>query len=144
MKKTHEQRTVKNATHPLTLFISPAHEERAKCKDPAQCVIAQALADSPLGEVCEGFQVGARCTKVITSDLIVRYRTPYKLANALRTFDLTGEWGLPPGEYTLMPYDGGKRRWEKARRKGGKQDIFHGRRSVPTRRALTVNELKAA
>lgn len=138
------RKTVVNADRPLTLLITEEHIKSAKCKDPTKCVIAQALHCSSIGQLAEEFQVGATCTKIVLGSQILRYATPYKLRNALRTFDKTGQWHLPPGEYTLNPYKGGSRRWETAKREGGKQDVFAGRVSAPTRRVKSIATLRKA
>jgi hypothetical protein len=138
------RKKVVNADRPLTLRITEQHIKSAKCKDPAKCVIAQALADTGIGQIAEEFQVGATCTKIATEGVILRYATPYKLRNALRTFDNTGHWHLPAGEYTLTPYKGATRRWETAKRNGGKQDLFVGRVSAPTRFAKSIATLRKA
>jgi hypothetical protein len=150
-KKVHVAETTdlrpvaENANQALTLTITEEHIKKAVCKDAGKCVIAQALMASPLGQLVEGFQIGPSTSKVYTREKIVRYKTPGKLAKALKVFDVTGKWHLPVGQYTLLAPQKGfaSRRWEKAKRKGGKQDVFKGR-ALPTRRALSVTQLMGA
>lgn len=140
---TDERKVMVDAKEALTLTITQKHIDRAKCSDPGECVIAQAL-ESHCAGLSDGFQVGSNITKIIVGKKIVRYRTPSKLANALRTFDVTGDWHLPPGQYTLLPFVRPANRWHKARRHGGKQDVFRDRISAPTRRTLSCATLRAA
>ena len=140
-----QRRKLYNADRPMTLTITQEHIDSAKPRCPSTCVVAQALRASPLGGFFDGFQVGASCTKIYTKGVIWRYKTPYKLSNALKLFDKTKKWYLPPGEYTLLPYKGAQRRWETARRQGGRQDKFRGVISAPTRFVTSVTTLcKAA
>jgi hypothetical protein len=143
---TDKRREVIDADEGLTLKVTPAHVKRAKCGDPGQCVVAQALRDH-FGPMVDGFQVGSNITKVYSGDRIIRYSTPGKLARSLRLFDRTRQWHLPPGEYTLKPLAVSYRRgarWEKMRRTGTRpQDKFRGTPMAPTRRALTVRQLRA-
>lgn len=127
---------VRNAVNPLVLTITEKHVKKAACRSPGTCVIAQALADSNLGDVADEIVVGARCTKVRIGKRVLRYTTPSRLRRALILFDDTEGhvWHLPPGQYTLLPYDGGKNRWSKARRKGGTQSKFKGIRKTPSRK----------
>lgn len=135
---------VRNADRPLTFRITEDHVAIAECRNPEKCVIAQALYDSAIGQIAEEFQVGSTCTKIVTGQVIIRYTTPNKLRLALRTFDKTELWHLPPGEYTLNPYKGAQNRWNSAKRKGGKQSIFYGRISAPTRHAKSIQSLRKA
>lgn len=136
------KKKVRNAQRPLELVITKEHVKRATCKDPTKCVIAQALHDSPVGEFAESFMVGPSCTKIVFAKEIWRYKTPARLRNALSTFDETGQWYLPPGTYKLMPYTAAQRRWESAKRLGGKQSKFKRVVSAPTRVTLTIHQLK--
>ena len=143
---TDKRRKVIDADQALTLKITGAHVKRAKCGDARMCVIAQALQDH-FGPMVDGFQVGSNITKVYSGDRIIRYSTPGKLARSLRLFDQTRQWHLPPGEYTLKPLAASYRRgarWEKMWRTGSRpQDKFRGTPVAPTRRALTVRQLRA-
>ncbi len=147
-KASHDLRgKVINASRPLTLIITLLHVQRAECGNPAECVIAQALSDH-YGEFLASFQVGSHCTKIMAGGKIIRYATPTRLSKSLRLFDKTGKWELPPGQYTLLPYTGGKYRWDKKKKKkdaiGGKQDVFRGHPAVPTRRVKTATQMLAA
>ena len=142
MKVTSVKRKVVNATKKLILSITEENVKQAKCSDPNQCVIAQAL-HNHFGPVVEGFQVGASITKVITGDKLIRYTTSAKLRNALITFDKTKHWKLPPGEYNLNPMHAGyvSHRWDKKKKKKtGTQSTFKGK-ALPTRKALTACQL---
>ena len=137
-----KNRVWEDAKKPFTFVITPGHVENAKCGRPDECVVAQALLDSPLGPLLEGAEVGMVATKVYTGERVLRFNTPNKLRRAIPVFDITGYWQLPPGEYTLLPYKKRPRRWEKAKRRGGVQDIFRGR-AMPSRRVLKINQLCA-
>lgn len=139
--KTDLRRVVVNADQALTLKITAENIAKAKCKDPEQCVIAQAIYSSPLGMVATLAHVGASTAKIVCSDRVIRYKTPAKLAKALSVFDKTGLWHLPVGEYTLLPYTGAQRRWESAKRNGGKQDVFSPIVSAPSRRTINIGAL---
>jgi hypothetical protein len=140
--KAEDRRKEKvNANRTLTLTITAKHIKEATCKDASKCVIALAIGDSEVGQFAEGFAVGSNCTKIIIGDKVLRYKTPYKLAAALKHFDITGKWDLPEGTYTLLPYVGATRRWESARRLGGKQDVFRGRIAAPTRYVPRIGAL---
>ncbi len=136
------RKAVRNAQKPLVLVITEEHVKRGKCKDPRQCVIAQALRDSQVGEFAESFMVGPSCTKIVFAKEIWRYKTPTRLRNALSTFDDTEQWHLPPGTYMLMPYTAAQRRWESAKRHGGKQSKFKRVVSAPTRVTLSIHQLQ--
>lgn len=138
-----KRKKVVNADKVLTIVIMPRHVAEATCGDPTKCVIAQSLEEALPNGIFNGVAVGSNCTKIELHDRVVRYKTPYKLANALRTFDVTGHWHLPPGQYSLLPYKGAQRRWEKAKRRGGKQDTFARRISAPTRRIVNIRSMLA-
>ena len=148
-KKAIKKRKAVDATKSLSFSITKEHVKRAKCKDPEKCVIAQALQDSAIGVVFDGFHVGATIVKLVTGDKVVRYSTPAKLARALKRFDKTKKWGLPVGEYKLNPVckslrlDSRPRRWEKAKRNGGKQSVFKSN-SLPSRQVIRVESLRDA
>ena len=52
------------------------------------------------------FQVGSGITKIwdLEEKIELRYRTPSNISKAIRTFDTTGEWGLPANIYKLAAY----------------------------------------
>lgn len=141
--------TIIDANEELLFQIKQLHITLATCKDPTMCVIAQALRAvlTPLG--LDGFIVGSNITKIINfrTKTCIRYSTPHRLANALRTFDKTGEWGLPPDFYTLRPLAKSYRRgarFDKIKHSGGVQSKFRGRAAAPTRHAETVCQLARA
>jgi len=136
-------RTIVHSKDELVFQITPKHVQRAKCGKPGECVIAQALEDLYQSDFI-AFEVGSNVTKIYSRLTVVCYHTPYNLANALKTFDKTKQWHLPPGEYTLLPYKKRPRRWEKAKRQGGTQSVFRGRISAPTRRTMKACQLMAA
>lgn len=126
---------VVDATMPLKFEITKQNVASAKCKDPKQCVIAQAMR-AALGDYIEEFEVGAFVTKVTFAGRVVRYRTPIVLARALRHFDRTGRWDLPPGMYGLRPLSASRRLGQSAgRTKNGKANpkAPKKRQSLPTR-----------
>ncbi len=138
-----------NATKPLRFEITKASIKAAKCKDPGQCVIAQGLREALPEGLIDGFQVGAKITKIFSREgqVITRYSTPKLLAAALKYFDLTGRWSLEPGVYTLRPLNKGYlrgSRWHRKKKDGkGKQSTFRGAPVQPTRHAQTVCQIAA-
>jgi hypothetical protein len=144
VKKVVQKRQIIDANTPLSLHITEEHHKKAKCGDPGQCVIAQALYDH-FGPAVDGFQVGGSITRIRMDTRIIRYSTGAKLRKALIGFDKTGKWNLPPGWYTLRPLDKAYRRgsrWDKKKKSGGKRSVYKGQ-SVPTRKALTACQLAA-
>jgi hypothetical protein len=111
---------------PLKFEITPQHEKVAKCKDPCQCVIAQALTEA-LGPMMQMAIVGATVVKIITDTKVIMYRTPQLLKIALQHFDKKLGWPLDPGNYKLLPYSEKRhrmhimstRRWQSKKRTGG-------------------------
>lgn len=93
----------KDATRPLVFSVTSENVEDAVCSDPSHCVLALALKDC-FGDLFEDVQVGITCTKLYRGDgTVVRYRTPLALREALKTFDRSGKWLMPEGEYRLLP-----------------------------------------
>jgi hypothetical protein len=129
-----------DASKPLCFKIKEDHVVVARCSDPSKCVIAQALNDA-LGDFFEGVEVGMTVVKIYTAGKETRYSTPNKLRRAIPVFDKTGQWNLPPGEYTLLPPSPTVRlgarpgRWKVKHKKKTKpgRDMFRGR-ALPTRR----------
>jgi hypothetical protein len=68
------------------------------------CVVALAL-EKFFGKRYD-FQVGAAITKIwdFKEKIELRYKTPQNISRAIRTFDTTGEWGLPANIYKLAAY----------------------------------------
>lgn len=145
------KRVVINANTPLVIEINQEHVQKAKCKDPAFCVIAQALRDH-FGEAVDGFQVGSSLTKIKMDTKLIRYSTGSKLRKALIAFDKTGKWNLPPGRYSLNPVTSGyidpdkKNRLHTIKKKHkGLSTRKRGRKNyTPSRKALTVYQLANA
>lgn len=138
--------TIINATSDLDFKITEQHVKNAKCKDPGKCVVAQALRDLfGIVNAIEEIAVGSNITKLIvhSQKRCYRYATPGALAAALKHFDVTKQWDLPPATYTLraLPKSSCTRRWESAKRNGGKQSTFRGRIQAPTRYAININQL---
>ncbi len=153
-KRTTEKRDdgmyrVIDSTKPLNLVITPEHLKKSLatksggCKDPSQCVIAQAI-DEAIPGGFDAIEVGSRITKITceATKTIVRYSTPAKLKRALQAFDLTGKWNLPAGIYALHAIAGTKQaiggrpnRWDKKKKQEHPKvpDRFRGR-ALPTRR----------
>src|SRR4051812_41236665 len=96
------RRKLEDAKKPLTFKINHKHVALAKCGDPNNCVVAQAINDA-LGDYFDGVEVGSSVTKVYSPDKVLRYATPNKLKRAIPHFDKTKQWDLPPGEYSLLP-----------------------------------------
>lgn len=139
LKGSDNRRIRMDAAAPMTFTINQDDAKRAKCNDPGQCVVAQALMRE-FGKVFQGMNVGRTATHIITKTHVIRFSTPSQLRTAIIRFDDTGKWGLPPGEYTLGLYVKRPRRWELAKRKGGKQDTFIAR-AIPSRRLLRIDTL---
>ncbi len=135
-----KRRFAKDATKSLTFKITSAHCEIAKCGDPNQCVVAQAMLDA-FGDMLEGVEVGTTITKIYFPGQEIRYSTSSKLRRAIPIFDKTGQWMLPEGEYTLLPPSKSNKlgarpsRWKRVSKKKSKpgRDMFKSR-AIPTRR----------
>ena len=83
--------------------ITPEIIAKAKPRSPNTCVVALSLA-ALFGKRYD-FQVGSGITKIwdFKEKIELRLHTPSTLSKALRTFDKTGEWGLPANLYRLGP-----------------------------------------
>jgi hypothetical protein len=91
----------KDATSSISFQITPKHIRAAKCKNPRECVIAQALRQA-LPDYLAEIIVGASITKMVMMDgTVLRYYTPENLRAALKSFDKRGIWNLPTGVYKL-------------------------------------------
>jgi hypothetical protein len=137
--------TSADANVPLTITITPEHVARAKCNDPAQCVVAQALMDH-FGGMVDGFECGSNITKIysIGGKICTRYSTGSALRRSLVNFDKTKKWDLPPGVYQLNPLANCYRRearWHKKKNSGGVRSVFNAKRQAPTRHAATVCQI---
>lgn len=93
-------KALKDATLPLTFHISRKDVDTAERGNKNFCVIAQALRKVRGISECE---VGSRTTRIRIGNSTRRYITPENLRVALNTFDETGQWMLPEGEYRLSP-----------------------------------------
>jgi hypothetical protein len=139
---------VVDAKKPLIFKITKAHHKAAKCKDPSQCVVAQAIQDT-LGEHFDRIEIGTNITKVFTPTKVIRYSTPSVLSRQIPVFDETGRWDLPfDQEYRLAPVHASHRldrpsRWDKKveRPPGAKKpaDRFRGRK-LPTRKVSRARD----
>ena len=132
-------RKKENATIAMRITILPEHVKKAKCGDPANCVIAQALL-ATFGDLLNHCEIGSKVMRIITDTKVIRYSMTNQLSRALIIFDKTGQWGLPPGDYWLLPYRERPDRWEEAKRKGGVQSTFKSR-ATPTRRLSSMRQL---
>lgn len=121
---------LEDATKPLAFEVTPDCVTKGRKKDKRECVIAQSLKKIPGIRAAE---VGARSVRIYMGKKVRRYMTPDKLRVALNTFDETGEWMLPVGEYYLPPPTPGRTlaaaseyeaRWRQKRRDG----FYAGRR----------------
>lgn len=141
-----QRRKVIDADNPLTLVISEAHIKNAVCKDPMKCVVGRAIGDHFGPGVVTGWAVGTNITKIFTPTHIIRYSTPHRIATAVRVFDVTSEWGLPAGQYTLLPLSKSYRRgnrWNKKRNSGKRpRDSYNGVQA-PTRFSPNILQLGA-
>jgi hypothetical protein len=132
----------------LFITITPEHVKKAKCKDPTQCVVAQALM-AHFNGLLDGFVVGSNITKIfsIGGKTCVRYSTSGALARSLKHFDETQQWNLPPGVYELKPLAASYRRearFNKMKHSGGTKSVFNAGRVAPTRFAPTVCQIMKA
>ncbi len=142
--------TILDSDVPLVLNITEEHVKRAKCGDPSQCVVAQALRDH-YGPAVSGFWVAGAISKIFLGMTIIRFSTPASLRHALRNFDKSapkgkrGKWDLPPGKYSLLPLAKSYRRgnrWEHKRNSGGTQSVFRGQQfHLPTRNAPSICQI---
>jgi len=137
--------TMIEANKPLYIEVTPEHVLNAKPCNGGECVIAQALM-AHFGGMVDGFRVGSNITKVfsIGGKTCTRYSTSGPLADALRQFDRTGQWGLKPGMYTLLPLAKSYRRaarFDKMKHSGGTKSVFSGTKAKPTRHAETVCQI---
>jgi hypothetical protein len=93
---------LKDADRPLTFVMRESHVLWARRKNEGECAVALALADAQ--PTATHLSVGHYITKVLfDSGVCIRYHTPLRLREALKHFDQTGLWDLPPGEYSLLP-----------------------------------------
>jgi hypothetical protein len=133
------------ATAILEFQITDQDIKNAKCKDPNACVIAQAVRRQ-FGDFFEEVHVGARITKIVSSDRVVAYGTSETLAKGLRIFDLTGDWRLTPGYYRLNPVAPSDQRHHLRKTRlglpptGRPADVFKAK-AVATRRVIPSNVL---
>lgn len=96
-------RTVSEPKRAYRFEILPKHVAAAKPNDACHCVIAQALMEKNKASLLEA-QVFSTVTSLHWSGgKVQRYKTPDKLKEALREFDKTKQWNLPPGVYKLEP-----------------------------------------
>lgn len=93
------RRNILDANRSLPLIITEEDVKRAKKCDPNFCVIANAMFGTYPD--IENVHVGPSFTKVVRATTITRHMTPPIIKRAIAHFDRTGEWGLPPGTYTL-------------------------------------------
>jgi hypothetical protein len=105
--QTEDGWTVVEADHPVHFRIdpTPALLKKSVRRSGSQCVVAKGLRRA-LGAPGLDFVVGAGLTKVLYIDkkIEVQFSTPRVLAKHLKVFDEpTGDWGLPPDLYRLLP-----------------------------------------
>ena len=134
---------VRDASRQLVFHITKKHVKIAKCGDPKECVIAQAVRDALPDHVRE-LHVGAKITKIVDiAGHVIRYRTPVVLATALRRFDLKKGWLLPDGEYRLTPPSPSHRLGSRrGQRTGPKVGTPKGKRhTVPTRHVRSIYQV---
>lgn len=145
-----EGRVVEDAVFPLNFTITAAHVRKALCKDPANCVIAQAVR-AQYGFQFEMILVGASIIKVYMKGKVIRFATPKNLREALRRFDRTKLWDLPAGTYTIHPptktarLGGRPNRWKKHRKgtNGSGRQGFSGH-ELPSRWVEGLRHRKSA
>lgn len=140
--------TIQDSNVSLSIQITEEHVKKAVCKDPTQCVVAQALKQHFSG-MLDGFIVGSNITKIfsIGGKTCVRYSTSGPLARSLKAFDETGLWNLTPGIYELKPLAQSYRRaarFDKMKHSGGTKSLFNNGKRAPTRYAPTICQLVKA
>lgn len=133
----------------LTLHIVSDDAKKAKCKDPAQCVVAQAIRRT-IGSALDFVEVGPVITKIGVSNgsLMYRLNTPASLRHALIHFDEHKTWHLPEGFYTLHPVSPSCRlgvrdgRWLDREKYARNKNPLVVRRTLPTRRVSKVTSVR--
>lgn len=93
-------RKLVDSTKPLIFRITAAHVAKAKCQNPNECVVAQAINDQLVDQL-ERIDVGTSIIKITTETKVYRYATPSRLRDCIKVFDRTKMWNLPLGEYRL-------------------------------------------
>jgi hypothetical protein len=98
-----------DAPHDFLIQITQEDIDLAARKDPKDCALGRGICrSSPAGVfTC----VGKWTTKILypKSGEIYRFETPKAIRDAIKTFDATGQWGLPPGTYILKSPRGSTR-----------------------------------
>lgn len=105
--QTEDGWTVVEADHPVHFRIdpTPALLKKSVRRSGNQCVVAKGLRRA-LGAPGLDFVVGAGLTKVLHIDakIEVQFATSGVLSKHLKVFDdKTGDWGLPPDLYRILP-----------------------------------------
>lgn len=100
MKLKKKKVKVLDAKIPLIINIKKDDIACARPGDKDNCAVAKAI-QRQLGTttVC----VGTKIISIMKHDLLIRFKTPSKIAENLPIFDKTGCWALPFGEYKLLP-----------------------------------------
>jgi hypothetical protein len=126
----------------FSLHVGPDDAKGAKCKDPAQCVVAQAIRRT-IGKDLDFVEVGPTITKIGVGPVLYRVATPDMLRHALMHFDTHKTWHLAPGFYDFTPMSptcrlGGRpNRWKHRKQYNGKRKMARSR-ALPTRRVSAI------
>jgi hypothetical protein len=134
-----------DAKKALSVTVTKKHFKKAIQCDGKNCVIANAVMDSNVGEFCEGVEIGYTVTKIVVAGKIMRYATPAKLVPAIKHFDKHNVWKFEEGEYVFLPLrkdmqlGGRPNRWEKHREGTDGSGRDGKMRAIPMRRVSRLD-----
>lgn len=140
-------RVVVDALNSLLVTVSKKHIRGAKRCNGKECLVAQAMMDSNVGEFCDGVEIGLSVTKISIPGKILRYATPKALIPHIKHFDRHGVWNLPEGDYVFKPLSrsmrlGGRpNRWTEHREGTDGSGRDGKMRAVPSR-TITIDRNK--
>lgn len=127
------------ATEPYEFEIKQCDVDHAIPGDSDRCVKANAIGRQ-LGPMVEQVVVHRCVVKIYTPGQVTLFRSEPRIRRATLEFDKTGEFSLPLGRYTLLPY-----RPEQGSKGGGrdKKPGTHGKRTTG-HRILRTSEFEKA
>lgn len=107
------------------------------------CLTAVALTKSVLGPHITGAEVGTNITKVWDADskTQVSFHTSTELGRAVRKWDKTGVWPLPPGLYWLRRYPDSLRPGYKVKTPRTRCASKNKRKAPPARTLMNLRDL---
>lgn len=139
-----QKRIPVDAKKSLVVTVAPKHFRGAKRCNGNECVVAQAMMDSNVGEFVDGVEIGLTVTKISIPGKILRYATPKALAPYIKEFDDYGVWNMPVGEYIFKPLSRSMRLGARPNRWAGHRTNTDGSgrdgkmRAVPSRRISII------